>query len=184
MGNLLLIVWLFFPTGFANPAPVVSKKIPQLSKLSLPLDGGRTFRGKRVLGQNKTLRGLIAGVVMGAFCGFLQYILASQFSFFADITSLIDYQSLYAVFYGACIGAGTIAGDAFKSFFKRQIDIAPGKNWVPFDQIDFALGVIVVSFAFYSLSLTQYGLTIAVALVLHPTYNVISWLAGLQEKPF
>jgi len=184
MGNLLLIVWLFLPTGFANPAPVIAKKIPLLSALGVPLDGRLTFRGKRILGQNKTLRGLIAGVIMGAFCGFLQFILASQFSFFAEITSLVDYQSLFAVFYGACIGAGTIAGDAIKSFFKRQIDIAPGKNWVPFDQIDFAIGVIIVSFSFYSLDFSQYVLTIALALVLHPTYNIISWLAGLQENPF
>jgi CDP-2,3-bis-(O-geranylgeranyl)-sn-glycerol synthase len=31
-------------------------------------------------------------------------------------------------------------GDAVKSFFKRQIGVAPGASWIGFDQLDFFIG--------------------------------------------
>jgi len=184
METIILCAWLFAAAAFANPGPVLANNVPLFKKFSTPLDLGKTFRGKRIFGENKTIRGLVSGVVMGMACGLIQFILASQFDAFADITTLVDYTSPLVIFYTGVIGAGAIAGDAIESFFKRQLDIHPGENWIPFDQTDFILGSILVSFFFFVLSPAQYLIIVAVALFLHPIYNVISWLLGLQEKPF
>jgi hypothetical protein len=40
---------------------------PWLCALAVPIDGGRSFRGKRILGDHKTWRGLLAGIFAGIF---------------------------------------------------------------------------------------------------------------------
>jgi CDP-2,3-bis-(O-geranylgeranyl)-sn-glycerol synthase len=37
-----------------------------------------------------------------------------------------------------------MAGDAVKSFLKRRAGIRPGRPWIPFDQIDFVVGELVL----------------------------------------
>ena len=53
--------------------------------------------------------------------------------------ALIDYGNC-SLWLGVSMGAGTGVGDAVKSFFKRQIGIAPGASWIGFDQLDFFVG--------------------------------------------
>jgi CDP-2,3-bis-(O-geranylgeranyl)-sn-glycerol synthase len=37
-----------------------------------------------------------------------------------------------------------MSGDALKSLVKRRVGIAPGAPWIPWDQLDFALGALVL----------------------------------------
>ena len=46
--------------------------------------------------------------------------------------------------FSICFGA--LIGDIIESFFKRRVGIERGKNWIPFDQLDFILGVLFFSF--------------------------------------
>jgi CDP-2,3-bis-(O-geranylgeranyl)-sn-glycerol synthase len=46
---------------------------------------------------------------------------------------------------GFLLGLGAMAGDAAKSFFKRRLGIAPGHPWIPFDQIDFQIGALLLA---------------------------------------
>jgi CDP-2,3-bis-(O-geranylgeranyl)-sn-glycerol synthase len=84
---------------------------------------------------------------------------------------------------GPLLGVGVIAGDALKSFFKRQRGVPSGHTWVPFDQIDYAVGAILVSLPFIRLSIGVYVwmLIIMVAMTLVSSY--IGWLFGLKEAP-
>ena len=59
--------------------------------------------------------------------------------------ALLDYGNC-RLWLGVLMGLGTGIGDAVKSFFKRQIGIAPGASWIGFDQLDFFVG----SYAFAS----------------------------------
>src|SRR5437773_6411567 len=45
---------------------------------------------------------------------------------------------------GVLFGAGAMAGDSAKSFFKRRLGVEPGRPWIPFDQLDFVLGALVL----------------------------------------
>jgi CDP-2,3-bis-(O-geranylgeranyl)-sn-glycerol synthase len=109
----------------------------------MPIDGGRTFRGKRIFGDHKTVRGLMAGTLFGFLTTALQMFLFNNFSFFESVSGSVDYSSPTVLLMGAALGFGALAGDAIKSFFKRQFSVPSGQSWFPFDQIDYIIGAIL-----------------------------------------
>jgi CDP-2,3-bis-(O-geranylgeranyl)-sn-glycerol synthase len=136
MGDeVVRVLYFFVPAYLANMSPVLVH--PWFGRLATPIDGGRTFRGRRVLGDHKTWRGLLAGVVVGAAVFVLQA-LVHRAGWLHGL-ALIDYPHASA-WIGVLMGLGTGVGDAVKSFFKRQIGIAPGASWLGFDQLDFFVG--------------------------------------------
>ena len=165
--------------------PVLAHNVPYLKKFKTPLDFGKTFRGKRIFGDHKTIRGIVAGMVMGLVTSGIQMLLVQQFSWLSDYNlGVVDYSSPDTLFMGLILGFGAVAGDALKSFFKRQLNIEPGKSWVPFDQIDFFVGGVLASLLFFTLPARLYFIGFFIALVLHPTVNFLSWLLRFQEKPY
>jgi CDP-2,3-bis-(O-geranylgeranyl)-sn-glycerol synthase len=172
MFNALLFVFLFFlPAGIANMAPVFASRVPGLRKWNTPLDGGRAWRGIRLLGDSKTVRGLVAGI--------LSAIAA------AVIISFI-FQGVYLhtnpILLGALLGLGALAGDSIKSFFKRRLRIAPGKTWFPFDQIDYILGAIAFTCWYIQLHPAQYLLLLGLGFVLHLATVYIGYLTKIREQ--
>ena len=181
--ELLAAVWLYVPAGLANMAPVIAKNIPVLKRFTQPLDMNKTFHGKRVFGSHKTLRGLLAAIIVGMSAGFLQVAFYNVFAWPSTNITPLDYSSLNVALVGGVLGFGAIFGDAVKSFFKRQVNIPPGKNWFLFDQVDYVIGAILVSLPFFQLPIAQYVFITLVGILLHPIINVISWLLRLQDKP-
>ena len=182
--DIVLLLWLFLPVGLANTAPVIARKLPVIKRYNQPVDFGRTYRGKRIFGDHKTIRGIVAGVIMGVIVVAVQMILTALFDWPERISNEVNYSSPIVLLMGAFMGFGAVAGDTIKSFFKRQVGVAPGKSWVPFDQLDFVLGGLVLSFPFFTLPLETYILGLGLTLILHPTFNILAWLIGLQDKPY
>ncbi len=183
MSDLLPALWFFLPGAYANMAPIFANNIPLLKPYTYPLDHHKSYRGVRIFGDHKTYRGVISGTIFGALTGLVQYLLASNFDALSDIASLTDYTSLSVVALGAAIGFGSLMGDAVKSFFKRQARVAPGKNWIPFDQIDFVVGGLIASLPFVRLEISTYLIILAAAGLLHPAINVLGWMLHLKDKP-
>lgn len=182
MNELLAVVWLFLPAGVANAAPVIAAKIPRLHTFGAqPIDFGRTFRGKRLLGDNKTVRGFIAGIVCATLTMGVQ-LLVHRVTNSLDSLQLIRYDA-FALVIAASMGCGALLGDALESFFKRQLSIASGKSLYFFDQIDYILGGLLFSLPFFSLSAHSYVLLIAVWLVIHPLSTIAAWALKLKEQP-
>ncbi len=184
MNDILTILWIFAPIGFANTGPVTASKLPFLRRYNQPLDFGKTYRGKRIFGDHKTIRGIIAGGVVGLLTAGLQILLSAVFSWPESYSMGLDYGSTMILVMGLFMGFGALIGDAVKSFFKRQMNIAPGRSWVPFDQLDFVIGGAIASLPFIVLPFYMYVLTLFVALIIHPTFNVLAWILRLQDKPF
>lgn len=170
------IIWLFLPAGLANMMAAISFFI--FSKYNYPMDGNRKFRGKRILGDHKTWRGFIAGIISAELVFLLQIFFYSS-SFFQAI-SLIDYRTA-PWFLGGLIGCGALVGDAVKSFFKRQLSIPPGKSWFPFDQIDWVLGAIIFVSFFIKLSLIIIILTLVFGLIIHLLVKVVGYFLKVNE---
>ena len=128
----------------ANMAPVIFGKSNVLLWLNKPIDYGISLQGKRILGDNKTIRGLVVGVISAAGMGAILFILLGEH----------PYENLFsALVYGAATGFGALLGDSVKSFFKRRVGIAPGSLWIPFDQIDFVIGATLFALLFIEISL-------------------------------
>ena len=180
---ILFALWFFLPAAFANASPVFAAIIPGLKKLDQPIDFGKTFRGKRLLGKNKTIRGVLIGTIVGALTGLVQFLLYSNLNWFDSIVRGIDYSDPIVIALGGSMGFGALFGDAVESFFKRQLSIQSGKSWFPFDQIDYVIGGIIFSLPFVVLSWREYLAIILVWTLLHPVVTFVGWLLKIRDDP-
>ena len=53
--DILFALWFFAPAGLANAAPVFANKIPRSDWLAVPLDFGKSLRGRRIFGDRKSV---------------------------------------------------------------------------------------------------------------------------------
>ena len=180
---ILFALWFFVPAGAANVMPIFAAKLPGLKRYDAPMDFGAHLRGRRVLGDHKTWRGLTSGIIAGTLVLWLQQYLIARFGWFASFSDRVDYATLPTLLVGPAFAVGALGGDALKSFFKRQLNIAPGKAWFPFDQIDYILGGAIATLPFVSLSALQYVWLLLVCLVIHVASTVIGYLTGLKDQP-
>ena len=174
MANLIIeTFWLLLPAGIANMSPVLFKWVPVLQT---PVDFGRKFRNKPVFGRNKTYRGLLFGILAAILTVWLQKIIG--------LPSLVDYAAINVIILGALLGGGALAGDLVKSFLKRQRGIKPGKQWVPFDQLDWIIGALIFVSFYIPLSLTQVITGLILFGILHPIINLIGYALKIKKNKF
>ena len=171
----MILTYLYFilPGVIANILPPLIKKI---NFLNYPLDANKKWHNKRILGPNKTWRGLVFGTV-GA-----MLIIQIQPYFFKSI-HIINYEQYNLVLLGLAIGLGVLLGDVIGSFLKRRINIAPGKPAPVLDQTDALIGALLLLWPFNILT-TQ---MIATLLIIVPiTHVIIRWVGYkcklVQEK--
>lgn len=181
--DVLIAVWFYLPAAAANMAPVFAAKLPLLAKLTAPLDGGATVNGHRVLGDNKTWRGLIAGVIVAIFVVWIQQRMVSGSDQLAQVFSGLGYATLPVVLTGILFGVGALGGDALESLIKRARGIAPGTPWIPYDQIDHIIGACLLVSLVITLSLAQYIWLGVIWCGLHFVANYVGWRLGLKDDP-
>ena len=177
MTTILKILWFLVTPGFANIAAAVSGHI--LPKFSTPVDSGKTFKGKRILGGHKTWRGLLFGVIFGLLTFRLQQTIYAESSFFRSVSSF-DYQKSTLVL-GFFLALGALVGDLAKSFFKRRLDIKPGKSWFPFDQIDWIAGAILFSSVLVKLPLSLILGSLVLGIILHLISRALGYAVGVNR---
>lgn len=182
INDLIFVYWFFAPAGVANVAAFFSGKIPLLADFTTSADFGKKFRGRRILGDHKTLRGFIFGTICAILIVYLQIFLYTNISFIKAAIHL-DYGSINPIFLGSLLGFGALFGDSVKSFFKRQIGISPGKSWFPFDQVDYILGGIFFASFYIRLSLSEYFFLFIVWFLIHPLSTLIGYILKLKEEP-
>jgi len=163
-------------------AAFYSGKLPYLKDLDQPIDFHKKFRGKRIFGAHKTIRGFLVGVIVATLTVYLEIFLYDHFSLVHKWISL-DYHTINPLLLGFLLGFGALAGDAIKSFFKRQMGIAPGKSWFPFDQLDYIFGVIVFTAFYIQLTLMQYILLCLLWFAMHPFSTVIGYFFKQRDEP-
>jgi len=181
--DVLFALWFFLPAGIANVVPVFAAKIPLIKRFDAPIDGGRSFRGKRIFGSHKTWRGMITGIIFGTLTLWLQQYLFGHAAWIRSFASAVDYAHLPTLIMGPLFAIGALGGDAIESFFKRQYGIAPGKGWFPFDQTDYIIGGAIATMPFVSLSLLHYVLLLVLWLIVHVLSTVIGYFLHLKDSP-
>ena len=132
---ILSALYFFLPAYIANMAPIFAKR---WNFISTPVSS-------KYFGEHKTWRGILVATLAGGVTFLLQQLLyTSGF----NILSIIDYSD-FPFWFGFLLGFGAIVGDLIKSYYKRKEGITPGTRWVPYDQIDFAIGGIIASCLYY-----------------------------------
>lgn len=146
-----------------------------------PVDGGRTWRGRRVLGDGKTWRGVVGGTLAGVCVGLVANAVARTFGLAVPIFPPAALVSL---------PVGSVVGDAAGSFLKRRLGRERGTSFPPVDQLGFLLGAFVSTLAVAPdwMSVTVTPPVALVALVLTPVFhlgaNAVAYLLGLKDVPW
>jgi CDP-2,3-bis-(O-geranylgeranyl)-sn-glycerol synthase len=115
-----------------------------------PIDFGKNYKdGRRILGDGKTWNGLFVGAFFGITGGFGITVVAiyannSKEFAFLGLNDFGHFPIMIPIICSICFGA--LLGDIIKSFLKRRIGKNRGEDWIPFDQLDFILGVLFFSF--------------------------------------
>ena len=177
---ILQALYFALPMYIANMAPVVVKKLALFDK---PLDGGKTWGGKPILGKNKTWRGLFFALAFGLVVVCIQRKLFLTGGFWAGI-SIFDYSSDQTIMLGGLLAFGAILGDAVKSFAKRRINRPPGSMWFPFDQIDFVIGGLLLGSIVYWPGMAIALILLVVTPIFHIGTNFIAYKLKIKDVPW
>jgi hypothetical protein len=177
----LFLLVAFTLAGAAQTAWFAS---PASRRFTHPLDGGRRFRGRRIFGANKTVRGI---VVMIPACALAFAALGSVApSLGVWPLSALDYAAL-----GALAGAGFMAGELPNSFLKRQLDIDPGAapprlaaaalHFLA-DRLDSGIGMLLVVSLLVPTSWATWAVVLGVGPVIHWSFSVAMFRLGLKAR--
>jgi CDP-2,3-bis-(O-geranylgeranyl)-sn-glycerol synthase len=176
MWEVARVLYFFLPAYLGNMSPALVT--PWFARLAVPIDGGRTLGGRRVLGDHKTWRGLLAGIVVGALVYEGQR-RAYQAGLGRELAAF-DYAA-YPILPGALMGLAAGVGDAVKSFFKRRVGIAPGQPWLLFDQLDFLVAGYLFLMLVWTPPLLATLLCVPVILAGHVVVTTLGYWLGLKE---
>lgn len=114
-------VFLIGAFALAGACQTIWLSVRLSRRFSRPLDGGRTLRGRRLFGENKTVRGFVVMVPATA----------AAFAFLAAVwpagaTGPWPLTFTQYALLGTWAGLGFMMGELPNSFLKRQLDVAPG----------------------------------------------------------
>ena len=180
----LVGLWLMLPALIPNTAAVIWGG-------GLPMDFGRSWRGKRILGDGKTWRGFFGGALTGVAFGILQVVL-TQNSAALDSWGFGQWpESIVTVF---ALAFGSMVGDSAGSFVKRRLEIGRGAKAPGLDQYNFVVGAVAFALILrpqwflghYIFDNGIFGLILFLAVVpiLHRGVNIIGYKLGRKNVPW
>jgi hypothetical protein len=180
---------LFLILGFviAGSAQTWWFKSPRSARFALPLDGGRTFRGRRLFGANKTWKGFVVMVPAAMFSFALLGATAGSMAEGLWPLTVPQYALL-----GGCAALGFMLGELPNSFVKRQLGIAPGAapasawgRWLCFtvDRLDSILGMLLVVSLLVPLGWQAWLFVLGVGPAIHWLFNVALYALGVKARP-
>lgn len=183
MHDVAFALWFLLPAGLANVAPIFAAHTPGLRRLDWPMDGGRQWHGQPLLGSHKTWRGLIVGLGLAILTVWLQQWLAANYTWADSVSAPVNYPALPTVLTGLLLGFGALGGDAIKSFFKRRLGTVAGGTWIPFDQIDYVVGALLLSLFVIRLPWHLYLWIVVLWVGVHLAASYVGWQLGLKDAP-
>jgi len=170
--GLIDVLWLILPAYVANSVAIDVSGIPFLKKYTAPVDFGMSWKGKRLLGEGKTWRGLICGVLAGVLCGWIQGIYASAGLY--PMTALL----------GFLLGFGALLGDMVESFIKRRLGFDRGHPMFLLDQLDYIVGAFFLAWTMVPVDLGYLLMACIITLPLHFIASIVAWILKLKKNPW
>jgi CDP-2,3-bis-(O-geranylgeranyl)-sn-glycerol synthase len=180
--DILFAFWFLLPAAAANAAPIFAAAIPVLKRFDAPIDAHHKFRGHRIFGSHKTWRGIIAGIIVASFVLWLQQVMFIYFGWAQYLAGQVDYAQL-SLLLGPMFAIGALGGDAIESFFKRQHNVRSGGSWIPFDQIDYIIGAVLISLFFVRLHPLDYFWIFVIWFLAHIVGSYVGYRLGLKKEP-
>lgn len=163
------MVWRLVQLGYLMAPAYIGNMAPPFVRF---WHGWNRPINARRLGSHKTVLGALAGVAAAVATSFVQ----SRVCWEGSLVAYSDWLSI-----GLLLGTGAIAGDAIKSYLKRRRGIAPGARWIPADQLDFAVGALILIWPVAHLRWPDVVLVLAITFVGDIIVNQISFRLGVRD---
>jgi CDP-2,3-bis-(O-geranylgeranyl)-sn-glycerol synthase len=180
--TVALSFWFVFPAYAANAAPV-------LLGGGMPMDFGRNFVDqRRLLGDGKTIRGFVGGMIGGLLVGVFEAFIANYVIYEAGkltVLSPVAIDTLQCTPLRAfLLSLGALVGDTLGSFAKRRIGLERGSPVPLLDQLTFLVGALTLVSLVFPFQL-EYALVLLIATpLIHLAANAISYFLGLKRVPW
>jgi len=164
--ELSLAIFFLLSMSVAGVAHVWWLRSRLSARWRQPLDMGHRFRGRRIFGDNKMLRGFIV----------------------LPMVASISFPLLFSVMTS---GFGFSLGELSNLFLKRQLDIGPGKapaslvqRWIfrIIDRIDSIVGALIVASIMIPISALSWFWILLIGPGLHAIFSVILHRVGVKER--
>ncbi len=183
---IITLLLLGLPVILSAVAHMIAVKFNLFGFLKIPLDLGMTYRDKRIFGENKTFRGIFLMVLFSIiFCYFFEFITVNFEKI--DHYNLLYFDKYPPLFYGILYGLGYTLSELPNSFYKRQINVPPGKRGnifnVLIDQVDSVIGCLFLLLPFSELSLEMIMAGVLFFASIHLLINFVLFLSGVRENP-
>jgi CDP-2,3-bis-(O-geranylgeranyl)-sn-glycerol synthase len=184
---LVQALYLWSPLLVSVGLSAIVHKCDLFRSWKVPIDGGRTFRGKRIFGDGKTWRG-VAIAVFGSIAtvAFQKHVLLEA----ASAVSVVDYARVGPFVFGGTMAVAAMAGELPNSFVKRRLGIASGETaraplpravfWT-WDQVDLLTLSWPALLPWVRPSAVLVLASFALALVLHPLVAWIGFAVGARK---
>ena len=180
-------LYLFSPLLVSVAMSALVQRYDLCASWKVPIDGGRTFRGKRIFGDSKTWRGVAVAVIGSMATVVLQkHVLVGT----AQTLAVVDYARISPFLLGTAMGASAMAGELPNSFVKRRLGIAPGSTarrpvrrvafWV-WDQVDLLTLSWLALLPWVHPTLGLVTASFVLALVIHPLVAEVGFLIGARK---
>lgn len=158
--ELAKLLALFFA---ANGAPILARAIFR-DYFARPIDAGRSLAdGRRILGDAKTWRGLIAALLITC-------LLALALGFNWNI--------------GMIISCGAMAGDILSSFIKRRLGMPASAQALMLDQIPESLIPAVLLMPLLSLNVAHVLILVVLFFVFEKIFSRLLYRIGIRQHPY
>lgn len=147
----------------ANGSPVVAKKIFG-PRFTFALDGGLLlFDGRPVFGASKTVRGIVASIVVTAVGGILLG---------------LGYEL------GALVAIVAMAGDLFSSFLKRRMNLSPSSQALGLDQVPESLFPLLACQGSLGLSYADISVVVLIFFVGELAISRVLYVMRIRDQPY
>ncbi|MFH1420418.1 MAG: CDP-2,3-bis-(O-geranylgeranyl)-sn-glycerol synthase, partial [Candidatus Aenigmatarchaeota archaeon] len=141
---------------------------PPLVRGKHPIDGGKKFRGKRLLGHGKTIEGTIGGILFGMIIGMI------QIYFQNDVTNYIAVPVLtIQMVVLMCVGA--LLGDIIGSFIKRRLGLKRGQSAPLMDQLGFVVVALLLVSSIYVPAWEIVVFLLVITPIVHLVANILGY---------
>lgn len=161
--HLMQILKILVMSALANGTPIAAKKILG-SRSAFPVDAGGTFvDGRPLFGPSKTVRGILASILVTTAC--------------APLLGL-DMRV------GAIAAVAAMAGDLLSSFVKRRLNFPPSSQAIGLDQVPESLLPMLACRDVLSLTITDILLAVIIFLAGELVLSRLLYRLHLRDKPY
>jgi CDP-2,3-bis-(O-geranylgeranyl)-sn-glycerol synthase len=152
-----------------------------------PLDGGRTFRGRRIFGDNKTVRGFLV-IIPATSLAMVGFGMVAQRANLAIWP--LSVPGLFLL--GATSAFGLMLGELPNSFLKRQLDIDPGhppKHRLGkiisalADRLDSVMGALLGAALVVEMSWATAAWCFVLGPPIHGLFSALLYVLGVKRRP-